>query len=131
MLLISIWQMYKKRRYLIIDSILFSLLGLAGILVGLLWFATDHIATKENFNIIWLFPGHILVPLILFRINLSKWINIYFILALVSNIAMIIFWSVIPQQLHIAFVPIMGVIIIRSLVILIQNKNRYVAGKEQ
>ena len=127
----SAWQVYRNRSNLAIDLTLFLIMALAGMLIGLLWFATDHIATKDNFNIIWLFPGHIImVPLILLRNRFATMANYYFILVIVSNLLMLIFWRIIPQLLHSAFIPIMLMAITRSLVILIQNKKRYVAGKK-
>lgn len=37
-----------------------ALIGVVGIAVFLLWFATDHVTTKNNFNLIWAFPLHLI-----------------------------------------------------------------------
>lgn len=37
-----------------------ALIGLVGIAVFLLWFATDHVTTKNNFNLVWAFPLHLI-----------------------------------------------------------------------
>ena len=46
----------NKTRSRGLDFILFLLSGLAGLLLFSLWFFTDHTATVNNFNILWLFP---------------------------------------------------------------------------
>ena len=39
-----------------LDFLLFLTTGLAGLLIGFLWFFTDHTSTVWNFNILWAFP---------------------------------------------------------------------------
>ena len=39
-----------------LDIILFFITGCVGILLCLLWFATNHTATAFNYNILWAFP---------------------------------------------------------------------------
>jgi hypothetical protein len=48
----------KRTRWL--DAFLMLGSGLGGIMVALLWFATDHTATYTNMNILWLVPINIL-----------------------------------------------------------------------
>lgn len=39
-----------------LDFIIFSLTGIAGLLLVFLWFFTDHTATAWNYNLLWVFP---------------------------------------------------------------------------
>ena len=51
----------------VIDSILFFLTGLAGTLLIFLWFFTDHTATANNFNILWVFPFNLIVGFVILK----------------------------------------------------------------
>ena len=85
------------------DNILFTVIGLVGIVMVLLWFATDHTATAYNFNLLWSLPTWLLVA---FLPSKSAWrlrfVRLHFILLL----AMFVGWFFWPQALHIAVVPI-------------------------
>ncbi len=94
------------------DILYFGLLGLAGWIVFLLWFFTDHNATRENWNILWVVPLHF--PLFFFWGRLSRKFRHYYlwIVGLLAAVV-VIFWSIIPQQYHIAFIPLIMIILIR------------------
>src|SRR5690606_2723067 len=51
----------KKSRSRYLDTALFFITGLIGIFLLLLWFATDHTATANNYNLLWAFPISMLV----------------------------------------------------------------------
>ena len=94
------------------DILYFGLLGLAGWIVFLLWFFTDHNATRENWNILWVVPLHF--PLFFFWGRLSRKFRHYYlwIVGLLAAVV-VIFWSIIPQQYHIAFIPLIMIILTR------------------
>ncbi|MEZ4969062.1 MAG: DUF4105 domain-containing protein [Flavobacteriaceae bacterium] len=61
---------YKNHvRSRVVDSLLFFVTGLAGVLLIFLWFFTDHTATANNFNILWVFPINILVGFFIVKKN--------------------------------------------------------------
>ncbi|MCF2488429.1 DUF4105 domain-containing protein [Dyadobacter sp. CY347] len=66
---ITYWQIKKEKLNFLLDKILFSIVGLAGWLLTLLWFATEHNDTKWNYDILWAFP--LWMPLI-FQISAKK-----------------------------------------------------------
>lgn len=66
---ITYWQIKKENVNFIFDKILFSVVGTAGWLLTLLWFATEHNDTKWNYDILWAFP--LWMPLI-FQISKKK-----------------------------------------------------------
>ena len=57
----------NKTRSRWLDFSLFLLSGIAGILLFFLWFFTDHNATVNNFNILWLFPLNLVAAFYLLR----------------------------------------------------------------
>ncbi|MCB0645301.1 MAG: DUF4105 domain-containing protein [Saprospiraceae bacterium] len=59
----------KKPYGFISANIVFALLGIASIVVLFMWFGTDHKATKDNYNVIWLSPLFMIVPFAGIRIS--------------------------------------------------------------
>lgn len=109
------WLGYKRKRLFIgLDVGLFSILGLLGIVVCLLWFATEHSATKWNWNILWAFPGHLLLAVGLASKNLKKWVRTYLLFALIMADAAVVFWILGWQSFHPSLIPLMLVVILRT-----------------
>lgn len=99
----------KKLIFKFYDQFWFILIFIASLVISFMWFATDHLATKENWNLIWINP---LFFFLLFpkKIKLKHWTSILlFILILLT----VIFWSVIPQAYHIAFLPMMFILLLK------------------
>jgi uncharacterized membrane protein len=63
-LALTYWQIKKEIVDFTFDKVTFSIVGLAGWLLSLLWFATEHGDTKWNYDILWAFP--LWMPLIFF-----------------------------------------------------------------
>ncbi|WP_339793594.1 DUF4105 domain-containing protein [uncultured Imperialibacter sp.] len=106
------WKAGKRRKWL--DFTLFLVVGVVGILLLFLWFATDHIS-QYNFNLLWAFPAHAFVAFYAFKSNIPKWLSIYLLSAAVLLAIVIVSWSFLPQMLHLALVPIMLTIGLRAI----------------
>jgi len=93
------------------------------LIISLLWFFTDHLATKSNWNLLWMSP---LFVVLLFRFKgyvqgrIKNWIPI-FIIGL--NVLTILTWSFIPQQFHLAFLPMMLINVIVCLHFVRKNQK--------
>jgi len=92
------------------DIILFLAVGILGVLILLLWFATDHSATKLNFNILWALPSWLLAPFFLLRSGSSNFFKVHAL----AMFALVVFWILIPQNLHAVTVPLILILGIRS-----------------
>ena len=44
-----------------LDVLIFGVTGCIGVILCLLWFATDHSATANNYNLLWAFPFNLLI----------------------------------------------------------------------
>ena len=60
----------KRSRWF--DFLLFSIVGLHGLLIFYLWFLTDHVWTVKNFNILWVFPLNLVVAFFLLKKKSAK-----------------------------------------------------------
>jgi len=100
------------------DFMLFFFIGSIGLLLFLLWFATDHYAAANNFNLLWAIPTHLVVAFGLLRKQTKHWVNWYIAFLVPLSLFLIIFWKIIPQDLNEGFIPIVFLILVRSIAIL-------------
>jgi len=68
----------KNQRSKWLDFTLFFLTGLAGLLIFFLWFMTDHVFTKNNFNLLWAFPLNLILAFMLVKSKAAPvWVKKY------------------------------------------------------
>ncbi len=103
------------------DFIWFFGVGLIGLLLLLLWVATDHNAAANNFNILWALPTHLIVAFGLVRKKLKRWVNWYLLLLIPYSIIMLLFWKTFPQDLNEGFIPIVLLMVVRSVAIILRK----------
>lgn len=113
---LSIYDLRRKKLSKLFDLIVFGLVGLVGILLFVLWTATDHAAAAKNFNLLWALPTHIFVFLI-YRQKSQPFLKRYFFVAAVISLLLIAFWVVLPQQLHIFLIPFVISLMFREFTI--------------
>lgn len=82
--------------------------GLAGVVILLMWFGTEHVPTKNNLNVIWCFPTHLIAAFWIWK-SASK--PMYFRIFTVVNILLLTTFPVFPQQLPIPSIPLLLMLI--------------------
>lgn len=103
-----------------LDGLLFFMTGLLGILLVFMMTATDHSMTRNNFNILWAWPTHLLVS---FFINSSKKIiKTYFLVNAIAMIILLLSWFFLPQQMSTALIPFVLLLLYRSVSRYLQSK---------
>lgn len=107
----------KRYRLLAFDFVLFAALGLTGLLITFIWFFTNHGAAANNWNIAWLWPSHLAAAFMLFSRRFPGWLKIYFLAVAGTTTLLLLLWPWVPQDLHEAFIPLLMLIVIRSLAI--------------
>jgi hypothetical protein len=123
--LISI-LVYKKRWFAlgkVYDTLLFIVAGIGGCIIFFLMFFSIHPCVNPNWNIVWLNPLQLILALLFFVKSLSKFINCYHFINFVALLGFLLAWSLIPQQLEIAFIPYILSICIRSVMNILQLKK--------
>ncbi len=96
-----------------IDFFILFITGLLGLIVLLLWFATDHLATKENWNILWAFFPNIFMAFIIYKNR--KLAKKYYKFLLILLLLMAILWLFKIQVFNLAVIPILLLLVIRYL----------------
>ncbi len=105
-LIITYRDFKRKSRSKWLDFFLFFLTGIIGLLVVLLWFATDHTATQQNFNSLWAFVPNLFVGFLLLKKQLRPWIEKYLILLLALLSVTLLIWVLKIQVFSIAILPV-------------------------
>jgi hypothetical protein len=103
----------RSRRSRIFDGMLFITTGLVGVVLLLLWFATDHTATVNNFNILWAFAPNLLFAFFLQRKpRVSFWYMFTLLLLLDVLVGL---WIFKVQVFHMAMIPILAGLYVRYI----------------
>ena len=115
MTIISIASLLFPRKLKALDFILFLATGLLGVVITFLCFFSLHPLVGENYNLLWLNPIHLIIPLTIF-INKARKIlmGTYILIALATAVAMS-GYIYLPQEFNIAFLPFMAIIVVRAL----------------
>ncbi len=82
-----------------------------GLVMFLLWVATDHSATKTNWNLLWALPTHLLF---FWRRSKSELVENYFTGASILAGRALVFWKFIPQELPMAAMPLAGLVAVQG-----------------
>lgn len=104
----------------IYDNVWYFLILLVCIIVAFMWFGTDHQACGANYNLLWANPLFIYILISSLRKNISIKALIVCTMLLAG---VILLWSFLPQQFHLATLPIILLFIIKNIR-LIRNKQR-------
>ena len=116
-LLITFFGYKSGRSFFGFDIFLFTLIGIIGWLLLLLWTVTDHKAAANNLNLLWAFPLHFPAALMLLS---KKWTNLkikYFRFFALWQGFVLIAWFLVPQDLHEALIPLSLLVLVRSFYI--------------
>ena len=115
MTIISIASLLFPRKLKALDFILFLATGLLGVVITFLCFFSLHPLVGENYNLLWLNPIHLIIPLTIFIKKARKILmGTYALIALATAVAMS-GYIYLPQEFNIAFLPFMAIIVVRAL----------------
>lgn len=104
------WQRDRKPNR-IIDTIIFSIFSILALMMIFFNLFTDHQQLKANLNIIWLSP---FIILCLVSLMLDKDWMIWFRIVFFLSAGFLACLFVLPQDINNSFVPLIGILIIRS-----------------
>ncbi|HQW83649.1 MAG TPA: DUF4105 domain-containing protein [Ferruginibacter sp.] len=94
------------------DGLLFFITGVLGCILIFMWTGTDHQMCKNNFNLIWAWPTHIIIAF--FVSSKKEWVKKYFKFTTVALMAVLISWFFLPQQMNNGLLPVVLLLIYRS-----------------
>ncbi|MGZ2368271.1 lipoprotein N-acyltransferase Lnb domain-containing protein [Ancylomarina sp. YFZ004] len=114
-LLLTLSSIKNKKRFVLLDVIVFGSTALFGLVIIFLWGFTDHLAMRPNYNILWALPIHLPLLHILFKKNRPAWVKSYFKYHSIFILLLIAAWPIFPQALPYTILPFVILILIRSI----------------
>lgn len=105
----------KARRSNWLDVLIFGFTGILGVFIILLWFATDHHGTHQNYNLLWAFALNLLVISQLFKTKASAWFHKYLKFLLIMLCLLALHWIIGVQVYAITLIPFLIALVIRYI----------------
>ncbi len=96
----------------VFDFIFYFALGLAGLVLLFMWFGTDHVVCRNNFNLIWAMPTHVVMAFFLHKKR--EWVSKYYRVVFWITLLLALAWAFLPQEMNHALLPVMALILLRS-----------------
>ncbi len=123
-LLITLLQYRGTGRQFWLDAIFFSVIGILGWVLLLLWIATDHQATIKNWHLLWAVPFHFPIAIWLLRKSKPNWLRIYFWTYLLLLFVLLISWNWLPQELDSELIPLVLLLAVRSAFLIFRTRPK-------
>ncbi|WP_339624512.1 DUF4105 domain-containing protein [uncultured Winogradskyella sp.] len=112
----------KKSKWL--DITLFVITGLIGVVLLLLWFATDHTATANNYNLLWAFPLNLFMIGQLTKTTIKIWFKGYLKFIIIMLCLMTLHWVIGVQVFTLALIPFIIALVVRYVYIIKYYNNK-------
>jgi hypothetical protein len=103
---------WAQRLLNVFDCIFFLFIGIFGVLIVTLWAIRVDTVCRNNFNVLWALPTHLPVAFVVYLKR--KWLQQYFRITFAITGLFTLCWFFIPQQINVAVLPLLGLILIRS-----------------
>ena len=121
------YKNFRRNKWL--DFFLFLVTGLAGVLIVFLWFGTDHLATKGNFNSLWAFAPNIFIAFLMVKRNVPEWIITYIIFLTILLGITCVLWMFKIQVFSILLVIVLLALAVRYLYLIFYFKSKHLTKK--
>ncbi|WP_346883681.1 DUF4105 domain-containing protein [uncultured Algibacter sp.] len=112
----------KQTKWL--DVTLFIITGLIGVLILLLWFATDHIGTHQNYNLLWAFVINLFLIGQFFKTKPNTWFVKYIKFLIILLCLLTLHWVIGVQVFAIGLIPLLIALFIRYLFLVKHYSNQ-------
>ena len=106
-----------------LDISIFAVTGLIGIVILLLWFATNHTGTHQNYNLLWAFALNILFIGQLLKPIPNLWFIKYIKLLVILLCLLALHWTIGVQVFAIGLIPFLIALFVRYI-FLVKHFNK-------
>ena len=103
----------QQKRSRVLDFLLFFITGLIGVFLLSIWFGTNHISARNNYNTLWAFAPNLVVSFFLLKKQLPNWIHKYALISLIVLMLGLIIWILQVQVFSIAVLPLIVLLAVR------------------
>ena len=95
------------------DAALLAVVGAAGLVLLLLWTATDHYVTEANAELLWMWPTHLAAAVAFSRARPGALWRRYAGVAAGATVVVLLGWPFWPEPMHPALVPVALLLAVR------------------
>ncbi len=96
------------------DAVAFAVVGLAGTILALLWFGTEHAVTGPNLHLMWAWPPHLAAAWWLRKPTLPRGLRTYLIATGIVTAATALAWFFLPQAFPAPALPLALLVALRA-----------------
>ena len=122
-LIITYKDFKRAQRSKWLDLALFSITGIVGVVILLLWFATDHKATHQNYNLLWACALNLFVIGQLYRKIPKNWFIKYLKFLVILFCLLTLHWILGVQVFAFSLIPLLIALSIRYLYLITYYTN--------
>ncbi len=105
----------KNKRSKWLDASLFIITGLIGIFILLLWFATDHTGTHQNYNLLWGFALNLFMVGQVVKEKVKNWFAKYLKFLVIILCLLTLHWFIGVQVFAIGLIPLLIALLVRYI----------------
>ena len=116
----------NKTRSRWLDVSVYSITGIIGVLLLLLWFATDHSTTHNNYNLLWAVPLSLFFVMAIAKKNPKPWIKRYVFFQILMLTLLCLHWITGVQVFTFVLIPLLVALIVRYIYLVFYFKTRLV-----
>ena len=116
----------NKTRSRWLDVSIYSITGIIGVLLLLLWFATDHSTTHNNYNLLWAVPLSLFFVLAIAKKNPKPWLKRYVFFQILMLTLLCLHWITGVQVFTFVLIPLLVALIVRYIYLVFYFKSRLV-----
>ena len=116
----------NKTRSRWLDVSVYSITGIIGVLLLLLWFATDHSTTHNNYNLLWAVPLSLFFVMAIAKKNPKPWLKRYVFFQILMLTLLCLHWITGVQVFTFVLIPLLVALIIRYIYLVFYFKSKLV-----
>ena len=116
----------NKTRSRWLDVSVYSITGIIGVLLLLLWFATDHSTTHNNYNLLWAVPLSLFFVMAIAKKNPKPWLKRYVFFQILTLTLLCLHWITGVQVFTFVLIPLLVALIIRYIYLVFYFKSKLV-----
>lgn len=101
-----------EKTLLALDRLFFLFTGLLGLLMLTLWIARVDNVCRNNYNLLWALPTHLVIAFVVTKEKL--WVKYYFLFTVILNMLLLLAWNWLPQEMNNSILLAITILIFRS-----------------
>jgi len=121
LMLLSFWGWKNKFDFIALDFLLFLISGLVGTIIFYLMFFSVHPLVYPNFNFLWLNPLQLIFAFAILKQSWRKPLSYFALFNTFTTLLAVIVWATRFQGMHPAFLPLMAIYLVRSILFFQNN----------